>query len=77
MMVRSKIMFVLLRVVRQLPREADEDMKECRLTLHHWCRLTLMPEDGPSLFKDRLEARNYPKLPEFSWPTQNPIYVCF
>ena len=35
----------------------------------------MMPEDGPSIFQDRLKLRNHYKLPEYLWPTLNSIYV--
>lgn len=36
-----------------------EDMKECRSTLIPWCRMTLMPEDWPSLFYEQLRPRSH------------------
>ena len=55
--------------------ETAEEMKEYRLTTYPWCPSTVIPEDGPSLFHDRLKPRSHHILPECPWTTQNPIYV--
>ena len=55
--------------------EAVEEMKDCRSITQHWCRSTVMPEYGLSIFYDRLKPRSNHKLPEYPWTTRNPIYV--
>ena len=52
-----------------------EEMKDCRSTTDLWCPSTVIPEDGLSLFHDRLKPRSHHILPECPWKTQNPIYV--
>ncbi|KAF2578154.1 hypothetical protein F2Q70_00009102 [Brassica cretica] len=57
--------------------EVVEEMKDCRSMLVHWCRSTVMPEYGLSIFYDRLKPRINHKLPEYPWTTRNPIYVIY
>ena len=48
------VMPVLPKSVHSASREeAVEEMKDCRSTLQHWCRSTVMPEYGLSIFYDR------------------------
>ncbi|KAF2584477.1 hypothetical protein F2Q70_00036159 [Brassica cretica] len=44
--------------------EAVEEMKDCRSITQHWCRSTVMPERGPSIFQDLLKPRSHTKLPK-------------
>ncbi|KAF3607290.1 hypothetical protein DY000_02048231 [Brassica cretica] len=41
--------------------EAVEEMKDCRSIKKHWCRSTMMPERGPSIFQDHLKPRSQTK----------------
>ncbi|KAF3538158.1 hypothetical protein F2Q69_00021693 [Brassica cretica] len=67
---------VLLKSDQSASREeAVEEIKDCRSITQHWCRSTVMPERGPSIFQDRLKHRSHTKLPKYPWATRNPIYV--
>ena len=69
-------MTVLLRSGQSaLREEAVEEMKDCRSMTQNWCRSTVMPERGPSIFQDRLKSKSHTKLPKYPWTTRNPIYV--
>ncbi|KAF3574795.1 hypothetical protein F2Q69_00059724 [Brassica cretica] len=49
-----KVMPVLPKSGQSASREeAVEEMKDCRSMLQHWCRSTVMPEYGLSIFYDR------------------------
>ena len=56
-------------------KEAVEEMNECRSTTHPWCRSTVIPEDGSSLFHDRLKPISHHNLPECLRTTLNHVYV--
>ncbi|KAF3561478.1 hypothetical protein DY000_02012517 [Brassica cretica] len=72
----ADVMPVLLNSGQFASREAAvEEMKDCRSMKQHWCRSTVMPEYGLSIFYDRLKPRSNHKLPEYPWTTSNPIYV--
>ncbi|WZZ71734.1 hypothetical protein YC2023_083104 [Brassica napus] len=45
--------------------EAVEEMKDCRSISQHWCRSTMMPAYGLSIFYDRLKPISNPKLSEY------------
>ncbi|KAF2593434.1 hypothetical protein F2Q70_00043340 [Brassica cretica] len=50
----ADVMPVLLKSGQSVSREeAVEEMKDCRSMLQHWCRSTVMPEYGLSIFYDR------------------------
>ena len=50
----AEVMPVLLKSGQSASREeAVEEMKDCRSMLQHWCRSTVMPEYGLSIFYDR------------------------
>ncbi|KAF3533898.1 hypothetical protein DY000_02040943 [Brassica cretica] len=50
----SDVMLVLLKSGQSASQEkAVEEMKDCRSTTQHWCRSTVMPEYGLSIFYDR------------------------
>ena len=69
-------MFVLLKSGTSASQEeAVEDVKKCRSTTRPWCLSTLMPEDGPSLFHDRIGPRSHLVLSESLSTTLNHIYV--
>ncbi|CAN6840136.1 unnamed protein product [Brassica oleracea var. botrytis] len=71
-------MSVLLKSSQSASREeAVEEMKDCRSITQHWCRSTVMPERGPSIFQDRLKPKSHTKLPKYPWTTRNPIYVIY
>ena len=55
--------------------EAAEEMKECRSTTQPCCLLTVILQDGLSLFHGLFMPRSYHKLLEYPWTTQNLIYV--
>ncbi|CAF1905017.1 unnamed protein product [Brassica napus] len=57
--------------------EAVEEIKDCRSITQHWCRSTVMPERGSSIFQDRFKPRSHTKLPKYPWTTRNPIYVIY
>ena len=68
--VRSIVMLVLMKSGLSDSREEGvEDIKKCRSTLVPWCRSTLMPVDGPSIFQDLLRPRSHYKLQSCSKPT--------
>ena len=65
-----EVMPVLLKSGQSASREeAVEEMKDCRSISQHWCRSTVMPEYGLSIFYDRLKPRSNHKLPEYPWTT--------
>ena len=65
------IMPVLLKSGQSASQEeAVEEMKDCRSITQHWCRSTMMPERGPSIFQDRLKPRSHTKLPKYPWTTR-------
>ncbi|KAF3599822.1 hypothetical protein F2Q69_00036394 [Brassica cretica] len=50
----ADVMPVLLKSGQSASQEkAVEEMKDCRSTTQHWCRSTVMPEYGLSIFYDR------------------------
>ncbi|KAF2611453.1 hypothetical protein F2Q70_00012128 [Brassica cretica] len=50
----AKVMLVLLKSGQSaLQEEAVEEMKDCRSMKQQWCRSTVMPEYGLSIFYDR------------------------
>ncbi|KAF3605368.1 hypothetical protein DY000_02047916 [Brassica cretica] len=52
-MVRSDVMPVLLKSGQAVSRErAVEEMRELRSTVNPWCRSTVIPENGASIFQD-------------------------
>ncbi|KAF3607546.1 hypothetical protein DY000_02046882 [Brassica cretica] len=54
----SDVMPVLLKSGQPALREkAVEEMKDRRWMIQPWCRSTVMPECGPSIFYDRLKPR--------------------
>ena len=54
-----EVMPVLLKSGQSASREeAVEEMKDCRSMKQHWCRLTVIPEYGLSIFYDRLKPRS-------------------
>ncbi|KAF2568962.1 hypothetical protein F2Q68_00026514 [Brassica cretica] len=66
----AEVMHVLLKSGQSASREeAVEEMKDCRSMKHHWCRSTVMPEYGLSIFYDRLKPISNHKLPEHPWTT--------
>ncbi|KAF3538402.1 hypothetical protein F2Q69_00022862 [Brassica cretica] len=66
----AEVMPVLLKSRQSASREeAVEEMKDCRSMKQHWCRSTVMPEYGMSIFYDRLKPRSNHKLPECPWMT--------
>ena len=66
----AEVMPVVLKSGQSPSRvEAVEEMKDCRSTVHPWYRLTVMPECGPSIFKDRLKPRSNHKIPRCLWTT--------
>ena len=72
----AEVMHVLLKSGQSASQEeAVEEMKDCRSITQHWCRSTVMPERGPSIFQDRLKPISHTKLPKHPWTTRNPIYV--
>ncbi|KAF3585612.1 hypothetical protein F2Q69_00028546 [Brassica cretica] len=65
-----EVMPILLKSGQSASREeAVEEMKDCRSMKQHWCRSTVMPEYGLSIFYDRLKPRSNHKLPECPWTT--------
>ena len=61
---------ILLKSGQSASRDkAVEEMKDCRSMVHPWCRSTLMPEYGPSIFYDRLKPRGNTKLPKYPLTT--------
>ena len=71
-------MLVLLKSGTSASREeAVEEMNECRTTTETWCQSMVIPEEGPSLFHDRLKPISYHMLPEYPRMTQNPIYLFY
>ena len=72
----AEVMPVLLKIGQSASQEeAVEEMKDCRSITKHWCRSTVMPDSGPSIFQDRLKPKSHTKLPKYPWTTRNPIYV--
>ena len=66
----ANVIPVLLKCGQSASREdAVEEMKGCRSTVHPWCRSTMTPEYGPSIFYDRLNPISNQKLPEYPWTT--------
>ncbi|KAF3521044.1 hypothetical protein DY000_02060845 [Brassica cretica] len=62
----SEVMHVLLKRSQYASREeAVEEMKNCPSITQHWCRSTVMPERGPSIFQDRLRPKSHTKLPKY------------
>ncbi|KAF2604195.1 hypothetical protein F2Q70_00026001 [Brassica cretica] len=58
----SEVMIVLLKSGQSASQEeAVEEMKDCRSITQNWCRSTVMPERGPSIFQDRLKPRSHTK----------------
>ena len=50
----AEVMHVLLKSGQFASREeAVEEMMDCRSMKEHWCRSTVMPEYGLSIFYDR------------------------
>ena len=71
-----KVMLVVLKGGQSASQEeAVEEMKDCWSITQHWCRSTVMPKCGPSIFQDVLKPRSHNKLPKCLWTTRNPIYV--
>ncbi|KAF2607217.1 hypothetical protein F2Q68_00044591 [Brassica cretica] len=61
----AEVMHVLLKRSQYASREeAVEEMKNCPSITQHWCRSTVMPERGPSIFQDRLKPKSHTKLPK-------------
>ncbi|KAF3515975.1 hypothetical protein DY000_02060134 [Brassica cretica] len=53
------VMPVLLKRGQSASREkAVEEIKDCRPMKQHWCRSTVIPEYGLSIFYDRLKPRS-------------------
>ncbi|KAF3590170.1 hypothetical protein DY000_02022017 [Brassica cretica] len=74
----AEVMSVLLKRGQSASRkEAVQEMKDCRPMKQNWCRSTVMPEYGLSIFYDRLKPISNQKLPEYAWTTKNPIYVIY
>ncbi|KAF2608707.1 hypothetical protein F2Q68_00043121 [Brassica cretica] len=68
--VRSEVMPILLKCGQSASREeAVKEMKERLSMVHPWCRSTVIPEHGPSIFLDQLKPRRNHKLPEYPWTT--------
>ena len=66
----AEVISVLLKSGQSDSRdEAIEEMKDCRSMVHPWCRSTVMPERGPSIFQNRLKPKSNHKLPEYPWTT--------
>ncbi|KAF2618692.1 hypothetical protein F2Q68_00039238 [Brassica cretica] len=66
----TEVIPVLLKSGQSASREeAVEEMKDCRSTVHPWCRSTVIPEYRPSLFRYQFKPRSHHKLPEFSTVT--------
>ncbi|KAF3540104.1 hypothetical protein F2Q69_00022415 [Brassica cretica] len=64
------VMLALLKSGQSASREeAVEEMKDCRSMEQHWCRSTVMPEYGLSIFYDRLKPRSNHKLLEYPLTT--------
>ncbi|KAF3532124.1 hypothetical protein DY000_02040926 [Brassica cretica] len=62
----AEVMTVLLKCGQSASREeAVEEIKDCRSIIQHWCRSTVMPERGPSIFQDRLKPKSHTKLPKY------------
>ena len=71
----AEVISVLLKRGQSSSRkEAVEEMKDCRPMKQNWCRSTVMPEYGLSIFYDRLKPISNQNLPEYPWTTKNPIY---
>ena len=74
----ADVMSVVLKSRQSASREeVVEEMKDCRSMKQHWCRSTVMPEYGLSIFYDRLKPRSNHKLPKYPWMTINPIYAIY
>ncbi|KAF3565119.1 hypothetical protein DY000_02016148 [Brassica cretica] len=66
----ADVMPVLLKSGQSASREeVVEEMKNCRSMKQHWCRSTVMPEYGLSIFYGRLKPRSNHILPEYSCMT--------
>ncbi|KAF2588223.1 hypothetical protein F2Q70_00038579 [Brassica cretica] len=66
----AEVMPILLKSGQSASREeAVEEMKDCRSMKQHWCRSTVMPEYGLSIFYDRLKPRSNHEFPEYLWTT--------
>ncbi|KAF3572831.1 hypothetical protein F2Q69_00058845 [Brassica cretica] len=66
----AEVMPILLKSGQSASREeAVEEMKDCRSMKQYWCRSTVMPEYGLSIFYDRLKPRSNHELPEYLWTT--------
>ncbi|KAF3564950.1 hypothetical protein DY000_02013129 [Brassica cretica] len=62
----SEVILGLLKSCQSASREEPvEEMKGCRSMKQHWCRSTVMPEYGLSIFYDRLKPRSNHKLLEY------------